>query len=104
MIRRREFMTLLGGAAAWPVGAGAQQQPDRIPRLGVFLGFDDPSITAFWQELEKLRWSDGRTVHIERRYAPAGADMQALAKELVATKPDVIFAQSRPATATLQRE
>src|SRR5262249_53915807 len=62
------------------------------------------SITAFWQELEKLGWSDGRTVHIERRYAPAGADVQALAKALVATKPDVICAQSRPVTATLQRE
>jgi putative ABC transport system substrate-binding protein len=100
---RRQFVTLVGGAAAWPLAARGQQS-DQIPRLGVLLGFDDPSITAFWQELEKLGWSDGRTVHIERRYAPAGADVQALAKELVATKPDVIFAQSRPVTATLQRE
>src|SRR5262245_66185972 len=103
-MNRREFMTLMGGAAAaWPLAARAQQS-DRMPRLGVLLGFDDPSITAFWQELEKLGWLDGRTVHIERRYAPAGADVQALAKDLVATKPDVIFAQSRPVTATLQRE
>jgi ABC-type uncharacterized transport system substrate-binding protein len=102
-MKRRQLITLLGGAAAWPVAARAQQS-ERIPRLGVLLGFDDPSITAFWQELGKLGWSDGRTVHVERRYAPAGADVQALAKELVATKPDVIFAQSRPVTATLQRE
>ena len=83
-------------------GPRAAVRPNTTSRR--VLGFDDPSITAFWQELEKLGWSDGRTVHIERRYAPAGADVQALAKELVATKPDVIFAQSRPVTATLQRE
>ena len=103
-VKRREIITLLGGATVgWPLAALGQQS-DRIPRLGVLLGYDDPAMTAFWQELEKLGWSDGRAVRIERRYAPAGAEVQALAKELVATKPDVIFAQSRPVTTTLQRE
>jgi putative ABC transport system substrate-binding protein len=103
-LQRREFIAALCGAAAgWPLAALAQQS-DRIPRVGVLLAYDDPAITAFWQGLEKLGWSDGRTVRIERRYAPAGAEVQTFAKELVATKPDVIFAQSRPVTATLQRE
>jgi putative ABC transport system substrate-binding protein len=102
-MNRRAIITLLGGAAAWPLVARAQQ-PERIPRVGVLLAYDDPAVTAFWQELEKLGWSDGHTVRIERRYAPAAAEVQVLAQELVATKPDLIFAQSRPVTATLQRE
>jgi putative ABC transport system substrate-binding protein len=103
-MKRREFITLLGGAvAAWPTAVSAQP-PDRIRRVGVLLGYDDPQIKAFWQELEKLGWSEGRNVHIEYRYAPAGAQVQTLAKELAAGQPDVIFAQSRLATAALQRE
>ena len=65
---------------------------------------DDPDIKAFQQELEKHGWSEGRNIHIDYRVAPAAASVQALAKELVATQPDVIFAQSRPATAALQKE
>jgi putative ABC transport system substrate-binding protein len=105
-MRRREVLTLIGGLAAvaeWPRSARAQQV-DHFPRLGVLLGYDDPAIKALWQELERLGWSDGRNVRIERRYAPAGTEVQGLAKDLVAAKPDVIFAQSRPATAALQRE
>jgi putative tryptophan/tyrosine transport system substrate-binding protein len=103
-LRRREFITLIGGAAAaWPFVARAQQA-DRVRRVGVLLAYDDPAINAFWQELEKLGWSDGRNVHIERRYAPAAAQVQTVANELVSGKPDVIFTQSRPATAALQRE
>ena len=91
-MKRREFITLLGGAvAAWPTAVSAQP-PDRIRRVGVLLGYDDPQIKAFWQELEKLGWSEGRNVHIEYRYAPAGAQVQTLAKELAAGQPDVIFA------------
>jgi putative ABC transport system substrate-binding protein len=74
-VARRKLLAAFGGAAAWPLAARGQQS-ERIPRVGVLLGFDDPSLTAFWQELEKLGWSDGRTVHIERRYAPAGADVR----------------------------
>jgi putative tryptophan/tyrosine transport system substrate-binding protein len=109
-IKRREFITLLGGAAVtWPVVARAQQ-PDGMRRIGVLIGFaeDDPEakarLAAFRQGLEKRGWSEGRNVRIDYRYAPAGAQAQALAKELVALQPDVIFAHSTPLTAALQRE
>src|SRR5262249_45975818 len=79
-------------------------QPERIRLIGMFSAFDDPEIKAFGQELEKRGWSEGRNIHIEYRYAPAGAQAQTLAKELVAMQPDVIFAVSRPATTALQKE
>ena len=104
MSSRRKFITLLGGAAAaWPLAARAQQ-PERTRRIGVLAGYDDPNMKAFQQELARLGWSDGGNVHIEYRYAPAGSHAQALAKELVALQPDVIFAQSRPVVAALQAE
>ena len=65
---------------------------------------NDPEMKAFEQELEKRGWSEGRNIHIEYRYAPAGAQVQTLAKELVAMQPEVIFAMSRPATGALQKE
>jgi putative ABC transport system substrate-binding protein len=102
MTTRRDVIAVFGGVTAWPLAAHAES--DRIARIGVLLGYDDPAINAFWHELEKLGWSDGRNVHIERRYAPAAAQVQTLANELIAIKPDVNFAQSRPATAALQRE
>jgi putative ABC transport system substrate-binding protein len=102
-MRRREFITLLGGAAAtWPI-AGHAQQPDRTRHIGVIVGFDDPGIKAFQDELEKLGWSEGRNIHIDRRYAPAGAQVMTLANELIALQPEVIFAQTRPVTAALQQ-
>src|SRR5215831_3692558 len=67
-------------------------------------GINDPDIKAFQQELEKRGWSEGRNIHIESRYAPAGTQAQALAKELVAMQPEVIFAVSRPITTALQKE
>ena len=100
-MRRRNFIALLGAVAARPLHA---QPPDRMRRVGMLVGFDDPDIKAFRQELEKLGWSEGRNTHFEYRYAPAGTQLQALGKELVATQPEVIFAQSRPVTATLQHE
>src|SRR6266540_466600 len=110
MKTRREFMTLLGGAAAaWPLAARAQQ-PGGMRRIGVLVGFaeDDPEIkarlAAFRQGLEKRGWSEGRNVHIDTRFAPAGARAQVLAKELVALQPDVILAHTTPITAVLQRE
>jgi putative ABC transport system substrate-binding protein len=101
-MRRREFIAIVGGvtvAAALPAHA---QQGERVYRVGMLVGFDDPDIKAFQQELEKLGWSEGRNVHIDYLYAPAGAQAQALAKDLVTLQPDVIFSQSRPATAALQ--
>jgi putative ABC transport system substrate-binding protein len=77
-IRRREFITLLGGAAARPLAARAQQD-NRVRRIGVLLGADetDPEakarISAFTQALADLGWTDGRNVRIDLRWA--GADM-----------------------------
>ena len=103
-MKRREFITLLGGAAlAGPIAATAQQ-PDRIRHIGMLVAINDPDIKAFQQQLEKLGWSEGRNIHIDYRYAPAGAQVQTLAKELVASQPEVIFALSRPVTAALQTE
>ena len=108
-MKRRQFITLLGGAAVWPLAARAQQ-PDGMRRIGVLMGLaeDDPEIrarlAAFRQGLEKRGWSEGRNVRIDYRFAPASAQMQVLAKELVALQPDVIFAHSTPVTAAVQRE
>jgi putative ABC transport system substrate-binding protein len=109
-MRRREFITLLGGGAvAWPLAARAQQS-ERMPRIGVLVGLaeDDQEtkarLAAFREGLEKRGWSEGRNIRIDYRFAPASAQMQVLAKELVALQPDVIFAHSTPVTAALQRE
>lgn len=101
-MRRREFLIALG-AAACPAVARAQK-PDRIRRIGMLVTLDDPDMKAFQQELERHGWSEGRNIHIDYRVAPAAVRVQALAKELVAMQPDVIFAMSRPATAALQKE
>src|SRR5450759_1924413 len=103
-MQRREFITLLGGTiASWPLAARAQK-PERIRLIGMLAAINDPETKAFEQELEKRGWSEGRNIHIEHPYAPAAAQMQTLAKELVAMQPEVIFAMSRPATAALQKE
>jgi putative ABC transport system substrate-binding protein len=109
-MNRREFITLIGGAAAaWPFVARAQQG-ERMRRIGVLMGLteDDPEtkarLSAFRQGLEKRGWSEGRNVRIDYRFAPASAQVQVLAEELVALQPDVIFAHSTPVTAALQRE
>src|SRR6516162_6385861 len=96
MIRRRNFITLLGGAAAWPRAAGAQQG-DRVRRIGVLMGGDenDPvaklRYSAFTQALADLGWTNGRNVRMELRWG--GGDiipMRALARELVGLQPDII--------------
>jgi putative ABC transport system substrate-binding protein len=109
-VRRREFITFLGGAAAgWPLAARAQQ-PDRMRRIGVLMGLseDDPDTKArlakFRQGLATLGWSEGRNVRIDYRFAPAGAQAQVLAKELVTLEPDVILSNTTPSTTALQRE
>ena len=109
-MRRREFLSVLGGAAgAWPLAARAQQ-PERMRQIGVLMGLaeDDPETKArlagFRQGLEKRGWTEGRNVRIDYRYATAGAQAQVLAKELVALQPDVIFTHSTPTVAALLRE
>src|SRR5262245_29131093 len=108
-MKRRDFITLLGSAAAWPLAARAQQ-PGQVRRIGVLMNLaaDDAEgqarLAAFRWGLEKRGWSEGRNVRIDYRFAPASAQVQVLAKELVALQPDVILAHSTPVTAALQRE
>jgi len=104
-MRRREFITILGGAAAmWPLAARAQQS-DRVRRIGVLLAStaDDPEwqarFAAFQQSLQQLSWSDGRNVRIDTRWATTKLDdVRRHAAELAALTPDVIVAGSGTVT------
>jgi putative tryptophan/tyrosine transport system substrate-binding protein len=108
-VRRREFITLLGGSViVWPLAALAQQ-PERMRRVGVLMGFAESDseaqayIAAFRDGLQKLGWTEGRNTRIDIRWAtPADADsMQRFAKELVALRPDLILSNTTPTTAAL---
>jgi putative ABC transport system substrate-binding protein len=108
MIRRRSFITLLGGAAAWPLAAGAQQD-DRMRRIGVLMSGDENGplakarLSAFAQALAGLGWTDGRNVRMDLRGGRVDANrMLALAQELVGLRPDVILASAQ-ATFAMQR-
>jgi len=102
-MRRREFISLLGGAAAvWPLASQAQQR-ERVRRIGVLmhLAVDDPDgqsrLAAFLQGLQEAGWAVGRNVAIEVRWAAADIEsMNRFAKELVAHQPDLIFVTSTP--------
>jgi putative ABC transport system substrate-binding protein len=106
-VRRREFITLLGGAAAWPVAARAQQA-DPMRRIGVLLpsAADDAEFQtrfgAFLQGLQQAGWSIGRNVRIDTHWATADAtEIRRHTAELVALAPDVILADGAPAVGTL---
>jgi putative ABC transport system substrate-binding protein len=111
-MKRRAFITLLGGAAvAWPLKARAQHQSERMRRIGILIAGaqSDPNmqerVAAFLQALEKLGWSEGHNVQIDIRFAEGRPDQyEPLAKELTALKPDVTFAYATPIAAALQRE
>src|SRR6202048_3960181 len=105
-MKRREFITLLGGAAAvaWPLAARAQQ-PDRVRRIGVLMASaaDDSEsqarIAAFLQGLQQLGWADGRNMRIDTRWATTDADdIRRHAAELAALAPDVLVAATGTAT------
>jgi putative tryptophan/tyrosine transport system substrate-binding protein len=110
-MRRREFITLLGGAVAvWPLTARAQRT-ERMRRIGVLVGSAEsdpesvPRVTAFERGLTELGWVSGRNVLIDYRWAAGEyAHMQGLAKELVELQPDVLLASSTPVVAALARE
>src|SRR5215831_20451070 len=97
-MKRRDFITLLGGTAAWPLAARAQQ-PERMRRIGVFMSLaaDDKQaqarLAAFLQGLQELGWTDGRNVRIDYRWAAGDAErIRRYAVELAALAPDVILA------------
>jgi putative tryptophan/tyrosine transport system substrate-binding protein len=109
-MRRREFITGLGSAAAWPVLARAQQS-DRVRRIGVLMPFDENGplgkavVAAFTQALAVLGWTNGHNVRMDLHWSGDDAiRMRALAQELVGLKPDIILTGGTPATAALQRE
>jgi putative ABC transport system substrate-binding protein len=103
-MRRREFITLLGGAAAaWPLAARAQQ-PERMRRIGMLMGIAEDAeqrarLSVFRQTLRDLGWTEGLNLGIDYRWAPKdAAQARAFAKELVDLRPDLIFTLSTPAT------
>jgi putative tryptophan/tyrosine transport system substrate-binding protein len=109
-MRRREFITLLGGAAAWPLSARGQQS-DRMRRIGVLMGSAESNpegqvyIAAFRDGLQKLGWMDGRNIRIDYRWAAADLEaMQRFAIELVALRPDAILSANTPTTAALLQQ
>src|SRR6266436_1533411 len=108
-IERRKFLATLGGAAAWPLAARAQQ-PQRVRRIGVFMPgmADDPEgqahNAAFLQRLGELGWIVGRNVRIEYRWG--GGDLEhyhVIAAELIALSPDVILALGYSIVSALQK-
>src|SRR6516162_10808996 len=108
-IRRRQFITLLGGAAAaWPLAARAQQA-DRMRRIGLLMGTADDRegqarVTALKQGLQELGWTDGRNIQIETRFGGGDAGrIRAHAAELVALAPDVIVGQTTSGTRALRQ-
>src|SRR5215470_8136738 len=110
-MRRRNFISLVGGAAAWPLAARAQQR-ERMRRVGVFMPMSErdpdakPRLVAFQRGLEKLGWSEGRNIHLDVRFAVSGNEQQVemLVKELLALSPDVVVVVSTAPTAAFQRE
>ena len=108
-LKRREFITLLGGAAAWPLVARAQQT-QRARRIGVLMGVGDDAETKGWlvtfnQRLEQLGWQVGRNLQIDERWTAGDPERnRRFAGELLAMQPDAVFAFSSVAVAALHRE
>src|SRR5262245_17748963 len=107
-MKRRDFITLLGGAAAWPLGARARQA-ERMRRIGVLSGVADDRegqarVTPLKEGLQELGWTDGRNIQIETRFG--GGDVgriRAHAAELVALAPDVLVGHATPGTRALRQ-
>jgi putative ABC transport system substrate-binding protein len=104
-MRRRELLTLIGVAAAWPIAARAQQR-GRVRRVGILDGFDDTvgraRVSAFRAALEQLGWSEGRNILFDYRWGAGDARrIQVYAEELIKLKPDVILAAGIPSVAAL---
>ena len=110
-MRRREFITFVGSAAAWPLAARAQQ-PERVRRIGVLMAHaeTDPEfqdyLAAFREELRKFGWTEGRNIQIDARWgALDDAEVRLRsANELIALQPDLIITQNTPPTATMLQQ
>jgi putative ABC transport system substrate-binding protein len=110
-MKRRGFITLLGGAAAWPLAARAQQR-DQMRRIGVLMAYPESDsegqafIAAFRDGLQKLGWAEKRNMQIDYRWATLGDPdlMQRFAKELVALQPELILSHNTPTTAAMLQQ
>jgi ABC-type uncharacterized transport system substrate-binding protein len=110
MNNRREFISLIGGAAAWPLVARAQQG-ERMRRIGVLMGYAESDaaaqaqVAAMRQELRKLGWDEGRNIHIDVRFPAADvAKARAVVMELMSLTPDVLVSNTNLVTAVVQAE
>jgi putative ABC transport system substrate-binding protein len=105
-MRRRDFITLVGGTAVWPLAARAQQ-PERMRRIGVLITADDlegrTRLAAFQQALQQLGWSDGRNVRFDIRWHENDANRaRTYGQELIALAPDIILADATVSVTALQ--
>ena len=110
-MRRRDFITLVGGAVgSWPLAARAQQ-PDRMRHIGILIGSVESDrdtqswLAGFREELRNLGWTEGRNIEMEIRWGGGDAElMKRFAKELVAIQPDLMFTSSTPATGAMVQQ
>src|SRR5262245_36453079 len=110
MIGRRQFITLLGSAAAaWPLAALGQQL-ERMRRIGILMAYPESDaayqgyVAAFQEELQKLGWQEGRNVRFDYRWATSDLELiKRSAKELIALQPDLILSSSTPSTVAAAR-
>ena len=109
-LKRREFITLLGGAAGWPLAAGAQDS-GRVRRVGVLSSIGESDLEAqsmadtFQQALQGAGWVDGRNLRIDYRWAAGNVSrIEAFAKQLIALQPDVMVAHTTPSVIALRKE
>src|SRR5260221_1930163 len=108
-MKRREFITLLGGAAAWPLAARAQQG-ERVRRIGVIMGFAEDDevwqvyLATFRQRLEDFGWSEGRNIRFDYRFTGESIErMRTAATEVVAMTPDLVFVSTNPVVSAVQQ-
>src|SRR5262249_4814210 len=109
-LRRRDFITLLGGGAMWPLRARSQQ-PEHIRRIGVLMASSENNpqyqtyMTVFRDAFQKLGWAEGRNIQIDYRWAAFDAKlMERFSKELLALRPEVILSNNTPTTAALLQQ
>jgi putative tryptophan/tyrosine transport system substrate-binding protein len=108
-MRRREFVALLGSAAAWPLAARAQQ-PERMRRIGVLMGFAENDevwqsyLAAFKRALQELGWIEGRNLRLYYRWPGESSERTRMAaEELVALAPDLLFVTTNPALSAVMQ-